>query len=115
MLSVHTLTRAAFQLLADLGKVSGVVSRYRSDELIRPERMREWIEALNSTQNFLKHADKDANDALQYVEEGTILFLYEATELAARVGLAESRETLAFRLWFVFSFPELIDPTLLAA
>src|SRR2546427_455704 len=84
MLSVHTLTGAAFQLLADLGRVSGVVSRYRSDELIRPERMREWILALNSTQNFLKHADKDTNDALQYVEEGTILFLYEATELAAR-------------------------------
>src|SRR2546422_6130134 len=61
MLSVHTLAGAAFQLLADLGKVSGIVSRYRSEVLIRPERMKEWVQALNSTQNFLKHADRDAD------------------------------------------------------
>ena len=115
LLSVHTLTGAAFQLLADLGKASGIVSRFRSEELIRPERMKEWMQALNSTQNFLKHATRDEDGTLKYVEEGTVLFLYEAVELAGRLIAEGSREWLAFRVWFVFSFPELIEPRILEA
>jgi hypothetical protein len=115
MLAVHTLTGAAFQLLADIGKISGVVSRFRSTELIRPDRMTEWIRALNSTQNFLKHAASDPEATHRYAEEGTILFLYEAVELAGRVISDDSRERLAFRLWFVFSFPEIIEPSVLEA
>jgi hypothetical protein len=110
MLAVHTLTGASFQLFADLAKISGIVSRFRSEELIRPERMTEWIQALNSTQNFLKHADRDPDETLSYVEEGTLLFLYEAVELAGRVLPQDTRERLAFRIWFVFSFPDLIEP-----
>lgn len=114
MLAVHTLTGAAFQLLADIGKVSGIVSRFRSTELIRPERMKEWIQALNSTQNFLKHADKDGALRHNYVEEATVLFLYEAIELAQRVSPATGGERLAFQLWFVFSYPEMVDQSFLA-
>ena len=113
MLAVHTLTAAAFQLFADLGKVSGVVSRFRSTELIRPEKLREWIGALNSTQNFLKHADTDADEQHPYVEESTVLFLYEAVELAQRVSHKSGGERLAFQLWFAFSYPDLVDPDFL--
>lgn len=115
MLAVHTLTGAAFQLLTDLGKAAGIGSRFRSGELIRPDRMQEWVQALNSTQNFLKHADRDLDGTLRYVEEGTILFLYEAVELAGRIVPEDSRERLAFRLWFVLSFPEMIEPSVLEA
>ncbi|MGH7713760.1 MAG: hypothetical protein ACREOG_20925, partial [Gemmatimonadaceae bacterium] len=110
MLAVHTLAAASFQLFADLAKTSGIVSRFRSEELIRPERMQDWIQALRSTQNFLKHADRDPDVTLSCVEEGVILFLYEVVELAGRVFPKDSRERLAFRIWFVFSFPELIEP-----
>jgi hypothetical protein len=113
MLAIHTLSAAAFQLFADVGKVSGVISRFRSDELIRPERMKEWISALNATQNFLKHADRDANSVHTYVEEGTVLLMYEAVELADRITPATGRERLAFQLWFVFSYPEMVDPAFL--
>src|SRR5262245_5776372 len=109
MLAVHTLAGAAFQLFADVGKLSGIVSRYRSEDLIRRERMREWIGALNRTQNFLKHADKDAHQVFKYVEEGTVLFLYEVIELAQRVSPVTGGERLAFQLWFAFSFPELMN------
>lgn len=110
MLSVHTLTGAAFQLFADIGKLDGVVSRYRSDELIRAGRMKEWIQVLNSTQNFLKHADRDPNEEHVYVEEGTILLLYEAVELAQRVAPLRGGARLAFQLWFISSYPEMIEP-----
>jgi len=110
MLAIHTLTGAAFQLFADLGKLDGVVSRYRSEELIRRGRMRDWIQALNSTQNFLKHADRDPNEEHVYVEEGTILFLFEAVELAQRVAPLPGGARQAFQLWFISSYPEMIEP-----
>jgi len=113
MLAVHTLTAAAFQLLTDIGRKSGAESRFRSEELVRPERMKDWVNALNSTQNFLKHADRDPDTTLRYVEEGTALFLYEAVELAERLVTGKSRERLAFHLWFAFSFPDLIESSAL--
>ena len=113
LLAVHTLTGAAFQLFADLGKEAGIISRVRSEELVKPEGMRKWINALNSTQNFLKHADKDPGEVLKYVEEGTLLFIYEALELAQRMGVLDSDERLAYKIWFAFSFPDLIQPAVL--
>lgn len=110
MLSVHTLTAAAFGLLADLAGRSRIVSRYRSQEIIRPGRLKEWRQALKRTENFLKHADRDPDVALRYVEEGTVLLVYEAVELAERMRIPESDERIAFKLWFVFSFPELVQP-----
>lgn len=115
MVGVHTLAGAAFQLFADLGSQSDIVSRFRSNELIRPERMKEWHRALNHTQNFLKHADRDPDEVLQYAPEGTILLLYEAVELGERVMSLEGREVLAFKWWFVASHPELVEPRLRAA
>jgi hypothetical protein len=114
VLAVHTVTAAAFQLFADVGKLSGVISRFRSKELIRPEEMKKWSAALNATQNFLKHADRDADAVHPYVEEGTTLLLYETVELAERVAPTKSPERLAFQLWFVFSYPEMVDPAILA-
>lgn len=114
MLAVHTITGAAFQLFADIGKVSGVVSRYRSDHVIRSETLKEWNTALNMTQNFLKHADRDVDSSLNYSEEATILFLYEAVELSGRVSPGDAKEYTAFNIWFISSFPEMIEPAFLA-
>src|SRR5690606_2112085 len=104
---------AAFQLFSDIGRLSGVVSRFRSDQLIRSERLKDWITALNSSQNFLKHADKDPDAVHNYSDESTILFISEAIELAGRVDQAAPREYRAFNIWFIASYPELIEPSFL--
>ena len=113
MLGVHTLTSAAFQLLADLGKVHGIRSLVRTDAFIWPERLKEWVTALNSTQNFLKHADKDPDAKHKYVDESTTLFLFEAVELARALGHPVVRERLAFTVWFLTSYRDLVLPELL--
>lgn len=115
MLAVHTLAAASLQLLVDLGKLAGVESRYRRQELIRPGRRKEVLAILNSTQNFLKHADRDPEECHTYAEEGTVLLLWEVVELASRLGLGNRREHLAFQLWFAAAFPDLINPPALAA
>jgi hypothetical protein len=114
MLSVHTLAGAAFQLLADLGKLAGVVSPIRESDRIRPEGKKEWHTALAAPQNFLKHADRDPEHEHEYVEEGTIFLLFETMDLAGRVLKFTGREKLAFETWFVFSFPHLVKPDYLA-
>jgi hypothetical protein len=115
MLAIHTITAAAFQLFEDLGKPSGISSVVRSEATINPARLKEWVAALNSTQNFLKHADRDQDATLRYVEAGTVFFLFEAVELARRVGEKVERERLAFTMWFISTFPTVIDPAALAA
>lgn len=113
-LAVHTLTGAAFQLLADLGKVRGVASPFRSEQYIRPDRVQELNRALNGIQNFLKHADRDPSETLDYADESTVLYLFETVELAYLVLESPAREMLAYRLWFVFSHPDLVNPVMLA-
>src|SRR5262249_15499075 len=116
ILAVHTLTAAAFQVFSGVGKTKGIVRRYRSEELIRPERMNAGSTALTATPNFLKHADKDPHAAHDYAEESTILLLYEAVELAQRVfpkDLNSGRERAVLKAWFTASFPELIIPEML--
>jgi hypothetical protein len=115
MLSIHTLAGASYQLLDDLGKGQGITSTLRSKDIIRPERMKEWLSALSRTQNFIKHADRDANQTHEYVEEGTIFLLFETVEIAGRLLGIQTREMIAFAFWFLFSFSNLVQPTYLEA
>jgi len=110
MLAVHTLAGSSFQLLADLGKRDGVVSRLRHSDRIRPENMTEWVNALNATQNFLKHADRDPDEEHEYVEESTLFLLFECVDLAIHLLKWDARERLAFEMWFAFSFSHLVQP-----
>lgn len=110
MLAVHTLTAAASGLLTDLGILSGVRGFLRESDKIRPEYRKEWLAALSKTQNFLKHADRDATSTHRYNEQETVYLLFETVDLARRLVKVDSRERLAFRLWFIMSFPHLIEP-----
>lgn len=113
MLAVHTLTGAAMQILMDLGKPRGLVSPIRSERMIKAEYLAEWNRALNATQNFLKHADRDPTDLHKFVEEGTVFRLAEALELGIKVLGTLQREWAAFRGWFAFAYPDLIRPEVL--
>jgi len=114
MIAVHTLTGAAFQVFTDLGKLKGIKSRYRGEDIVRPDRVADLERALNHTQNFLKHADKDPDATLSYVEEASVLYLFEAVELSYQVLRQDSRELLAFRIWFIVTHPDLVVPELLS-
>ena len=97
MLSVHTLAGASFQLLADLGKLQNVFSPIRHSGRIRPEAEKEWLSALNRTQNYLKHADKDAEATHDYSEDATRMLVFEVVIMAQLLGVPRSRELLAYR------------------
>ena len=108
MLSVHTLAGASFQLLADLGKPQNILSPLRHSDRIRPEAEKEWLAALNRTQNFLKHADRDGDATHDYSEDATLMLVFEVVVMAQLLGLPRSREVLAYEAWFAFNNPSLI-------
>ena len=115
MIAVHTLVGASIQVMLGLGHPQGIQSPIRSSDYIYKDRLKDWINALNRTQNFLKHADKDRDEVLQYSEESTILLIMEAVILAENLSLQEgSKAQLAFKVWFLVAYPELIDPDALA-
>jgi len=115
MIAVHTLVGASLQLMLEHGQPQGIKSRLRTSDFIHEHRLREWIAALNRTQNFLKHADKDRDAVLQYSEESTILLVVETVLLAESLCWhKESKAQLAFKAWFFAEYPELIDPAALA-
>lgn len=70
LLAIHTLASAALQLLVDLGEQRGVSTVVQRHDHIRPERLKEWLAAIVRTRNFLKHADRDSDDLLDYGRRG---------------------------------------------
>lgn len=62
--AIHTLVSAANGILTDLCKIKGVQSSLdeKFDEIIKPEHKGDFRRHMNSYANFLKHADKDANE-----------------------------------------------------
>lgn len=105
ILAVHTLAAAALQVLLDLGKRAGFVSPIRDPIRIRPERMKEWLQALSKTENFLKHADRDPDDVLEFDPETTAFHIFEAVAIAQGLLKWDARERLAFESWFVNAHP----------
>jgi hypothetical protein len=111
MIAVHTLVGASLQVMLGLGHPQGIQSCIRSSDYIYEDRLKYWISALNRTQNFLKHADKDRDEVLQYSEESTILLIMEAVILAETLSLHQgSKAQLTFKAWFFVKYPELIVP-----
>jgi hypothetical protein len=115
MIAVHTLVGASLQVMLDLGHPKGIQSCIRSSEYIYENRIKDWINALNRTQNFLKHSNKDRDEVLQYSEEPTILLIMEAVILAETLCFHQgSKAQTAFKAWFLVAYPELIIPEALA-
>src|SRR5688500_1236726 len=69
MLSIHALSSAAHEVLHVLLKTSGKkVSLMKDNPVVRPDKQKEWHDALQRTQNFLKHASRDLRATLTYYE-----------------------------------------------
>jgi hypothetical protein len=103
LLAVHTLSRAAFRVLFD----------------IYPERVRDTfgkdLEAditrlgwrrFNRVANFLKHAEEDREDTIDYAEADTQMGIGFALILHSRIARRYTPETAAFDLWMKLQNPE---------
>jgi hypothetical protein len=80
--SIHTLTSAAYQVLRDLNKAHAWAPMLKDalPELVRQEDRDAVTKKLNEAVNFFKHADRDRAEVLEFKQEQTELFLFDACQ-----------------------------------
>src|SRR3989442_1153367 len=81
-LAAHTVTAAAHQLLHDmLAKAGQDGSFLRGGRMIRPRCRTEFKTLVSKSENFLKHADRDPEEVLEFRPSLTKYFLLDAAEM----------------------------------
>lgn len=108
--AIHTLAAAAHQILYDLCCSSGrrAASFMYDEALIRPEKRECIIRLMREAQNFLKHADRDPNESLEFHPDSNRFLLLDAVEMWRQLGFPRFNEELIFRLWMILSNPECV-------
>jgi hypothetical protein len=83
-ISIHTLTAAAYNVLQDIKKHRGAgFQMFKDADMVYPEKRREYVEMLNESENFFKHADRDPTSDHGFARTGRISF---SSTPAKRIG-----------------------------
>jgi hypothetical protein len=121
-LAIHTITAAAHRVLADLDKRREQSSMREAYEKARaelrerfpgapplslgPEQFRIWMQQRRSAAaNFLKHADRDAEQSLDVSRMETDHLLLEACSLYDDLNFKPTPEMQAFGRWHLAVYP----------
>jgi hypothetical protein len=101
--SIHTLTAAAHQVIADLSKKRGgrrMIIDVAVEKTVRPEKRAEARKIVRAAANFLKHADNDADATLSLlVSQSEFLLLDAVLQYAELTGEFVPRLRI-YAAWF---------------
>jgi hypothetical protein len=102
LIAVHTLTAAAYNVLADLSKRDGGEFPFIKSGFIaslkESERSKVWA-FLTAPENFFKHADRDPDDILEFDPELTEMLLLDACSYFKARPSHRPRHFNAIKLW----------------
>ena len=107
LLPVQTLIAAAHEVLL---RLSGGKSLLKDSEFIRPERKKEWVDLLNATPNFLKHAGKDHDKRIEFFPQTIKFWILDCVLMHEKVTKPHLRESTLFMLWFINQYPQDFKP-----
>ena len=108
VVSVHTVSEAAGQVLSDISGDYGVKNDIKNSEMIKPDMKREWIKHLNKSRNFFKHADNDKDTIHEFKPEINCFSLFSAVLMYNKIKKSWVPETQAYNYWFLLNYPHLI-------
>lgn len=106
--SVHALAESSSQVLYDIREKFGAISLARDNDRIRPERKKEWLQALFKSRNFFKHADRDKDEVHEFNVETNHFSIFDAMCLFVFIKKNRTPETLLFEIWFALKYPDLL-------
>ena len=116
--SIETLAGAAHGVLRGMARGTNVQSFLHDSDVIKQQFRKEWINILHQSQNFFKHAGRDADALLEYNPEWVRFALLETCllfrHLAAHKDFKQEqlKEAIIYELWFSLAYPKyLVDPT----
>jgi hypothetical protein len=111
--SIHTLVAAAQGIMHDLLKKQGPGqgSFIKSTVFVRPERKAEYIQLITSAQNFFKHANREAADAiLDFYPEAIDFSILDVVDMLQRYTGRDEADRIVFLLWFALKHPDVLEP-----
>ncbi|WP_298111473.1 hypothetical protein [Bradyrhizobium sp.] len=112
--AVHTVTSAAFTVVRNLCEKRGNIDSFRRfSRWIKPGSEGKFWSAVNGQANFLKHADRDADDLFDFNEGATELLILMAAKWFIDLGNDSSPEIRAFGAWFVLMHPDMVQPAVI--
>lgn len=109
VVSIHTLTAAAHQLLMDIANLEGIKSFMKDTELIRKGKEKEYLNIVNEAENFFKHADKNPRGLLKFNPEQTEFLILDAVEMYMQLAAEAPEDMSIFRVWFFIKYPNIIS------
>lgn len=108
-LAIRTLAGAAYGILADLAEKRDLGSSWRT-KMIEDSGLskKDALQVLNAAQNYLKHADRDAEATLFFDEEENDHLMFVASLECGSLDHTLSYSMQAFQIWYLALYPDKI-------
>lgn len=114
-IAVHTLGHAALRIILDLSRQRGKGEALQSfEDVVRPEKRKQIWTLLARGANFLKHADRDADETLEGVgDAANDWLLLQAITFYADLDASPIAEFQTLSAFMKMAYPEiLVDPSM---
>jgi len=99
--SIHTLTRAGFQVLNDLSTKQGIRTIHEQMiESIKPESRKLVRNKFSEARNFFKHANNDSDNLIKFNPELSEFFLWDACDVYKKLTMQKVEIFEVFLIYF---------------
>lgn len=122
---IHVLISAAHEIIRKLVSTSKISSVIKDSILLNlnesalnslvPLKLRKsdlqykWNYIVNKAYNFMKHADKDADEELEFNPNISVLLILDTLDMFFQIKKHHTSYTFAMYIWTVVNMPELIN------
>jgi hypothetical protein len=110
--STHTLIRVAYDLLCDYGRTRGVKPILLGNSLIVPGKEKEFANHLKKPGNFMKHANQDSEETLDFNPNTNQFLLLDAVHLYKQLAKKRTDAMLIFQIFIAIEFPDIASKEL---
>jgi hypothetical protein len=111
--SIHQLATAAYEVLSDLNKHRGgapmLLDFETIDAVVEHGHAKRVWSLLRRPKNFIKHADADPDDVLDFRPAADLITLWEASAKYRQMTGEESVQMAAIRGWFCCHHSDLLN------
>ena len=113
--SIYALASAAQDVLRGLLKAKGKEAiSVKDSDFVKPEWLTLWRRSLNQYQNFLKHADEDPDEVLEFKLDLLPVTLIDCVRMYSALTGQMIREGAAFMTWYTRQYPDRLKPGVFA-
>ena len=107
-ISIHVLACSAYQIVHDINHKRGGRDLLYDSLVIKDEYRKEWIDRIKRTYNFLKHADRDPAETVEFDPVNNEFFILYTGLGLELLGVKPNIARAAFTLYQMLSRPDIL-------